>query len=154
MDEAAYSRDNFYKVKRHQHPIMANTDIIAAQLIDSTSPVLGLRLCFGTSMSHCFPPAPFTNSHSLTLRASRPCRPLPRTPLKLARCPHLLAASLAALPSMSLLPFTPLIRSFPRSSSVTITDLTVHLARSHDSIVDELQAALAQFAEVAGDPKR
>src|SRR6266550_1613954 len=113
---------------------MANTDIIAAQLIDSTSPVLGLRLCFGTSMSHCFPPAPFTNSHSLTLRASRPCRPLPRTPLKLARCPHLLAASLAALPSMSLLPRSPLIRSFPRISSVTITDVTVHLARSHASI--------------------
>jgi hypothetical protein len=51
------------------------------ELIDSTSPVLGLRLCFGTSMSHCFPPAPFTNSHPLTLQASRPCRPLPRTPL-------------------------------------------------------------------------
>jgi hypothetical protein len=50
--------------------------------------------------------------------------------------------SLAAC-SMSLLPLTPLIRSFPRSSSVTITDLTVHLARSHGSIVETLQVALA-----------
>jgi len=35
MDEAAYSRDNFYKVKRHQHPIVANTDIIAAEIVET-----------------------------------------------------------------------------------------------------------------------
>jgi hypothetical protein len=35
---------------------------------------------------------------------------------------------------MSLVPLAPLIRSFRRSSSVTLTDLTVHLARSHGSI--------------------
>src|SRR5438445_13795982 len=101
-------------------------------------------------MSHCFPPAPFALSHLLTLRASRPCRPRP---------------------------LTPLIRSFPRSSVAAAT-LTVHLARSHSSIetrslptltrcfprsftfyvapptlslVEDLQAALAQFAEIAND---
>jgi hypothetical protein len=31
----------------------------------------------------------------------------------------------------------------PRTSSVTITDVTVHLARSHGSIVEALQVALA-----------
>src|SRR5437879_5272828 len=36
--------------------------------------------------------------------------------LKLARCPQSLTPSLAALPSMSLIPFTPMIRSRPRGS--------------------------------------
>src|SRR5437899_11025055 len=50
-----------------------------------------------------------------------------------------LAASLAVKcqsgsdPSMSLLPVVPLMRSLPRDLSVTLTDLTVHLARSHGS---------------------
>jgi hypothetical protein len=34
MDEAASSRDNFCKVKRHQHPIVANTDIVAAEVVE------------------------------------------------------------------------------------------------------------------------
>ncbi len=83
--------------------------------------------------------------HSLTLAGYGPSRSLPSgsivedlqaalTQLKLARCPHSLTASLAALPSMSLIPFTPLIRSRPRGSSVTLTDLTVHLPRAHGSI--------------------
>jgi hypothetical protein len=35
---------------------------------------------------------------------------------------------------MSLTPVAPLIRSFPPDSSVTLADLTVHLARSDGSI--------------------
>ena len=48
------------------------------------------------------------------------------------------------------LPRFPLIRSFPRSSVAAAT-LTVHLARSHGSIVEDLQAALAQFTEIAAE---
>jgi hypothetical protein len=95
------------------------------KLIDSTSPVLGLRLCFGTSMSHGFPLAP----------------------LKLARCPHSLAPPLVALPSMSLIPSAPLMRSLPRDLSVTLTDLTVHLARSHGSVHALLPFAVRQLPD-------
>jgi hypothetical protein len=35
---------------------------------------------------------------------------------------------------MSLSPKAPLMRSIPRDLSVTLTDLTVHLARSHGSV--------------------
>ena len=38
--------------------------------------------------------------------------------------------------------------------SVAAATLTVHLARSHGSIVEDLQAALAQFAEIANDLQR
>ena len=79
------------------------------KLIDSTSPVLGLRLCFGTSMPHGFPLAP----------------------LKLVRCPRSLAPTLVALPSMSLIPVAPFALSHSLSRR---GDLTVHLARSHGSI--------------------
>src|SRR5438132_4451588 len=58
--------------------------------------------------------------------------------LKLARCPQSLTPSLAALPSMSLIPFTPMIRSRPRGSSVTLTDLTVHLARARSTRITKL----------------
>ena len=55
------------------------------------------------------------------LRAPRPCRPLARSPL---------------------------IRSFPRSSVAAAT-LTVHLARSRGSIVEDFEAVLSQFATIA-----
>jgi hypothetical protein len=47
------------------------------------------------------------------------------------------------------------MRSLPRDLSVTLTDLTVHLARSHGSIVEDLQAALAQLsrAESPNEPR-
>ena len=38
--------------------------------------------------------------------------PDPFAPLKLARCPHSLVASLATLPSMSLIPFAPLLKGW------------------------------------------
>jgi hypothetical protein len=41
-----------------------------------------------------------------------------------------------------------LIRSFPRSSVAAAT-LTVHLARSHGSIVEDFEAVLSQFATIA-----
>jgi hypothetical protein len=43
---------------------------------------------------------------------------------------------------------SPLIRSFPRSSVAAAT-LTVHLARSHGSIVEDFEAVLSQFATIA-----
>ena len=38
----------------------------------------------------------------------------------------------------SLIPSAPLMRSLPRDLSVTLTDLTVHLARSHGSILSQV----------------
>jgi len=88
------------------------------KLIDSTSPVLGLRLCFGTSMSHGLirlQPESLTLS-GLPIHVARiPVAPFPLAPLKLARCPHSLAPPLVALPSMSLIPSAPLMR-FPIDS--------------------------------------
>jgi hypothetical protein len=40
MHEAASSRDNFYKVKRHQYPIVANSDIIAAEIMEDVQAAL------------------------------------------------------------------------------------------------------------------
>ena len=94
--------------------------------------------CFGTGRSLklvCFPALTDVLPLTSTSRFAHLCCSRPRG--------SILAASLAALPSMSLLPRSPLIRSFPRISSVTITDVTVHLARSHASIVEALQVVLA-----------
>jgi hypothetical protein len=50
-------------------------------------------------------------------------------------------------------PAAPLMRAFPRNSVAAAT-LTVHLACSHGSIVEDFQAALAQFAEIANELKK
>jgi hypothetical protein len=67
------------------------------------------------SLAAPFSPLPTAALPSMSLSSN--------APLKLARCPHSLAASLAALPSISLIPFVPfphsrrvLYRSRPRGS--------------------------------------
>jgi hypothetical protein len=50
------------------------------------------------------------------MKPGRGSRLIPFAPLKLARCPRSLAATLAALPSMSLIPFAPFSFSASRHS--------------------------------------
>jgi hypothetical protein len=59
---------------------------------------------------------------------------IPSAPLKLARFPHSLAASLAALPSMSLIPFAPLYLGCSRSARPLPRGFTGHVARPNRSI--------------------
>src|SRR5437870_5630570 len=59
----------------------------------------------------------------------------PAARLKLARCPHSLTASLAALPSMSLIPFAPLYLGSSRRARPLPRGLTGHVAHPFRSIV-------------------
>src|SRR5437868_833892 len=79
------------------------------------------RLKFQTGAIASQAPAPpsFSGARKTCARSERKgLRPIAQILLKLTHCPHSLAATLAALPSMSLIPFAPFFLRYGNAFSV------------------------------------